>query len=152
MITLLLLMAPAALAQEPAALCHCDVKKGFLEIRYTLDNESWPAKPKPILLMSLLDIDDDGVHTTIRRIHTKTLHCRLKHDEFTIELTPGVSNRNMQGRCGMAVTAIVNVKRNGAVVLDDLWLEDRDCLARGTTLDRITFRDGIEKPELHYTK
>ena len=147
-----LLIAAPALAQEPAALCTCDAKAGTLEIRYTPDDENWPKEPKPILLMSLLDIDDDGVHTVVRRTRSTTLRCRLKHDRFEVTLRPGVPNRNLQGYCGMAVTARVTVKRNGVVVIDDNWLENIDCFERDATLDRINFRDRVAKPELHYSK
>lgn len=144
-----LLVACALRAQEPAALCTCDPKADRFEIRYTPNDENWPKSPKPINLMSLLDIDDDGVHTTLTRIYSKTIHCRLKHDRFDVKLTPGVPNRNLQGHCGMAITAVVTVKRNGVVVIDGKWLENSDCFARDSMIDRITFHDGVAEPDIH---
>ena len=146
------LLACAVRAQEPAALCTCDPTADRFEIRYTPNDEKWPKEPKPIHLMSLLDIDDDGVHTSVRGIRSTTLRCRLKHDRFEVKLAPGVPNRNLQGHCGMAITAVVTVKRNGIVVVDGKWLENADCFERDRTIDCITFRDGIAEPDVHESR
>ncbi len=139
-------------AQGPAASCSCDAKAGILVIRYTPDlsqaSPQWPKQPPPVLFMSLLDLDGD--QTTVEGTRSKTISCRLKSARFEVKLEPGVPNINLLGRCGGAVTGVVTVKRNGAVVLNEQEFEGMNCHERKRMLERITFRDGSPKPDLTY--
>lgn len=141
-----------ARAQEPAASCSCNAKAGTLVIRYAPDlaqaKPPWPKRPRPVLFMSLLDLDK--AQTTVEGTRSKTDSCQLKSDRFDIKLEPGVPNPNLLGRCGDAVTGVVTIKRNGAVVVNEQEFEDINCHARERMLERITFRDGSPKPELAY--
>jgi len=142
--------APALAQEDAAASCACNRSGGTLVIRYTdtLGEAKWPKEPRPIVFMSLLDVDEKTTSVTGSR--SKTLRCRLKHDVFEIKLEPGVPNVNLLGRCGAAVTGIVTVKRNGVVVIAEKWFEELNCFEREKFLDRITFRDRVAEPELHY--
>ncbi len=148
-----LLTHPAS-AQGPAASCACDTKAGTLVIRYNPGlGETKPALPKipaPVHFMSLLELDK--AQTTVEGTKSKSFTCQLKSDRFEITLEPGVPNPNLLGRCGGAVTGIVTVKRNGAVVLDEQEFEAMNCHERETFLSSVTFRDGSQKPILVYTK
>lgn len=139
-----------ALAEDSAATCACDAKSGTLTIRYTPDfNETkpaWPTTPESVHFMSLLVLDKQ--ETTVEDTKSKTFTCRLKSDQFEVTLEPGVPNPNLLGRCGAAVTGIVTVKRNGAIVLDEQEFEAMNCHEREKYIKTITFKEGSAKPAL----
>jgi hypothetical protein len=138
-------------AQNPAASCECNPKAGTLVIRYTndyaKDNPPWPKGLQRVEFFSLLVLNKD--QTTVEDTRSKRVLCNLKSERFEVLLEPGVPNVNLLGRCGADVTGVVTVKRNGTVVINEQEFEDLNCHERKRMLDRITFRVGKTKPELH---
>ena len=145
-------LAPTASGQVPAASCTCDSKAGTLIIRYTPDlNEAkWPKAPAPVHFMDLLELDK--AQTTVEGTKSRHFTCRLKLVQYDVTLEPGVANPNLLGRCGAAVTGIITVKRNGAVVLDEQEFETINCHEREKYIKSVTFTGSSSKAALEYAK
>ena len=143
-------LARTASAEDPAASCTCDSKAGALIIRYTpeLAGAKWPKTPAPVHFMALLKLDK--AQTTVEGTKTHHFTCRLKSVQYVVTLEPGVANPDLLGRCGAAVTGIVSVKRNGAVVLADQEFETINCHEREKYIKSVTFTGGASKAAIEY--
>jgi len=142
--------APTASAEDSAASWTCDPKAGTLVIRYTPDlaQAKWPKAPAPVHFMDLLKLDK--AQTTV--VGTKSHHftCRLKSGQYDVVLEPGVPNPDLLGRCGAAVTGVISVKRNGAVVLAEQEFETINCHEREKYIKSIRFTGSSTKAALEY--
>ena len=138
--------------QEPVAASLCDRDAGRLVVRYmpdmSVDTPAWAISPAAVRLMSLLVLDK--AQTTVRGTRSKAFTCQLKSDRFDVTFEPAVSNVNLLGRCGDAVTGVVTVKRNGVVALDKLAFEIANCHEREQYVQSVTFTDGSSTPDISY--
>jgi hypothetical protein len=143
-------LAPAASAEDPAASCTCDSKADALIIRYTPDltEAKWPKTPAPVHFMSLLKLDK--AQTTVEGTTSHHFTCRLKSVQYDVTLEPGVPNPNLLGRCGAAVTGVISVKRDGAVVLAEQEFETINCHEREKYIKSVTFTGSSSKAGLEY--
>ena len=143
-------LAPTAFAQDPAASCACDSKAGTLIIRYTPDltESKWPKALTPVHFMDLLILDK--AETTVEGTKSYHFTCRLTSVQYDVTLEPGVANPNLLGRCGAAVTGVISVKRNGAVVLAEQEFETINCHEREKYIKSVTFTGNSSKADLEY--
>jgi len=100
--------------------------------------------------MDLLKLDK--AQTTVEGTKSHHFTCRLKSVQYDVTLEPGVPNPNLLGRCGAAVTGVISVKRNGAVVLAEQEFETINCHEREKYIKSVTFTDSSSKAALEYGK
>jgi hypothetical protein len=143
-------LVPAASAEDPAASCRCDSRAGALIIRYTPDltQAKWPKTPAPVHFMALLKLDK--AQTTVEGTKSHHFTCRLGSVLYDVTLEPGVPNPNLLGRCGAAVTGLISVTRDGAVVLADQEFETINCHEREKYIKSVTFSGSSSKAALEY--
>ena len=108
----------------------CDKSMGRLTIHYRgaynddgaamvqqKSNNEWEPGE---LIASMKDDDHIGSLRTIQR------SCKIGRAVYAISIGPTPGNWNIQGRCGASISAWVEVRRNGKVVLPHYELEG-DC-------------------------
>jgi len=152
-IAVLCFPAAAALAGEldAAVTWDCRAKEGVFIINYYPslgDAKPEVKKQHPLEFFSLCDVDKK--ESLITGTRGKDVICQFKKDKLEIHFEPGVPNTNLLGRCGATLTGVVTIKRNGKVMLEEKEFEAMDCTAREKYVEKITLKDGVEKPEIKY--
>jgi|GEM_PF-6027026 len=152
-LSVLLFPAVAALAGEldAAVTWDCRAKEGVFIINYYPslgDAKPEVKKQHPLEFFSLCDVDKK--ESLITGTRGKDVVCQLKKDKLEIHLEPGVPNTNLLGRCGATLTGIVTIKHNGKAVLEEKEFEVLDCTVHEKYMEKITLKDGVEKPEIAY--
>jgi hypothetical protein len=147
---LLVLASGAASAQDAAAWVDCDRDAGRLVVVFSpgdgAESHAGPADHE-VAFYDLLELDADG--KTVVATHDATISCRLGGGDFIVRLSPVISNVNLLGRCGAAISGSVDVSRAGVELVDDLAFEDADCFARDETfVARVTVRADAAEAEL----
>jgi hypothetical protein len=98
------------------------------------------------LIASMEDDDHIGDLTTIVR------SCELSHGKYEILIGPSPGNMNIQGECGAQLSAWVEIKRDGKVIVArrdfEPWCHDLD----GEVLTRITIDAASKQPRLKTVK
>jgi hypothetical protein len=132
-----------------SATSTCQPEKQRLVVRYFPSlTEAQVRKLKPVVFFRLLKLGKDGA--TVTGTRSSSFDCRLGADRYTVTLSPGVPNPNLNGRCGAAITGLLSVKRNDSALLSELEFEPLDCHSRQRYVSSVIFRPGVEKPEITY--
>jgi hypothetical protein len=147
---LLLLASGAAPAQDATAWVDCDGDAERLVVVFApgdgAERHAGPADHE-VVFYELLELDPDG--KTVVATHDATIECRLGTETLTVVLSPVISNVNLLGVCGAAISGSVDVSRAGVKVVDALAFEDADCFARDEEfVARVTLRAGAAAAEL----
>jgi hypothetical protein len=148
--TLLFLASASASAQDATAWVDCDRDADQLVVVFSpgdgAERHAGPADHE-VAFYDLLELDVDG--KTIVATHDTTIECRLGAETLTVLLSPVISNVNLLGACGGAISGSVDVSRAGTKVVDALAFEDADCFARDEEfVARVTLRAGAAAAEL----
>ena len=147
-IAILLLVASGAVsAQDATAWIDCDSAAGRLVVEFrpgeTGERYDGPADHE-VGFYQLLEIDADG--KTIVATHEARIECRLGDDVLVVLLSPMISNVNLLGMCGAAISGRVDISRDGVDLVDGLPFEDENCMERGDDfVERVTLRAGATR-------
>lgn len=152
--TFLLLASTTATAQDATAWVDCDSAAGQLVIEFrpgeTGERYAGPAE-HVVEFYDLLEVVDGK---TIVATHEASIECRLGGDTLVVLLSPMISNVNLLGMCGAAISGRIDISRGDARVVDALPFEDERCMERGDDfVGRVTLRAGASEPEIlrrHY--